>query len=72
MSIFDKPVIKAIAVYQRLVSPFLPASCRFYPSCSDYAKQSIERHGTLRGAFYSIRRVCRCHPWHPGGYDPAD
>jgi putative membrane protein insertion efficiency factor len=60
-----------IAVYKRAISPLLPRSCRFYPSCSTYAAEAIERHGALRGAWLAARRLLRCHPFHPGGYDPV-
>jgi putative membrane protein insertion efficiency factor len=72
MTIFNKPLVVAIRAYQKLVSPYLPTSCRFYPSCSQYAARSIERHGTVRGAFRAIKRLLRCHPWHAGGYDPVE
>lgn len=57
--------------YQLLVSPWLPASCRFYPSCSEYAYQALQRFGFCQGLWLSLRRLGRCHPWHPGGYDPV-
>ncbi|HGY54339.1 MAG TPA: membrane protein insertion efficiency factor YidD [Caldithrix abyssi] len=60
-----------IKVYQKLISPLFPPSCRFYPTCSEYAFQSIEKHGALKGGWYSIVRVSKCHPFHPGGYDPV-
>lgn len=55
--------------YQLLLSPLLGPRCRFYPSCSTYAVQSLQRHGGLRGSWLSIRRLARCHPWNPGGVD---
>jgi hypothetical protein len=58
----------AIKVYQRFVSPFLPTACRFYPSCSEYAKLSIAKYGK-RGILKAIRRILSCHPFHLGGYD---
>jgi putative membrane protein insertion efficiency factor len=60
-----------IAGYKRLISPLLPRSCRFYPSCSSYAAEAIARHGAVRGTLLTARRIARCHPFHPGGYDPV-
>lgn len=57
--------------YKKLVSPVLPPSCRFYPSCSDYAHKALELHGAGRGALLAVKRVLRCHPYNPGGYDPV-
>jgi len=64
-------LIALIRCYQWFVSPLLGNHCRFYPSCSEYAREAIERHGVLRGVWLAIRRVARCHPWHPGGVDPV-
>lgn len=64
-------ITRAIRWYQRYVSPFLGASCRFYPSCSSYAGEALEKHGALRGGWLSVKRLCRCHPFHPGGVDPV-
>ena len=60
-----------IVVYQRVLSPLKPRCCRFYPSCSEYARQAVKRYGPLMGLGLAVRRVLRCHPWHPGGYDPV-
>ena len=60
-----------IRFYQRWISSMLPASCRFYPSCSQYMYQAIEKYGVLRGGWLGLRRIGRCHPFHPGGYDPV-
>lgn len=61
----------ALLVYQWCVRPLLPPACRFHPSCSDYAGEAIARYGALRGGGLALRRVCRCGPWHRGGYDPV-
>jgi hypothetical protein len=60
-----------IRLYQTLISPMLPASCRFIPSCSEYTYQAIERYGIVRGGWLGLRRISRCHPWNPGGFDPV-
>ena len=64
-------LIVLIRAYQYAVRPLLGANCRFYPSCSDYAREAIDRHGAARGSWLAARRVARCHPYHPGGYDPV-
>jgi putative membrane protein insertion efficiency factor len=61
----------AVRAYRYFVAPLLPRACRFHPSCSQYAEEALERHGVLRGGFLAARRLCRCGPWHPGGYDPV-
>ncbi|HEX2184842.1 MAG TPA: membrane protein insertion efficiency factor YidD [Chloroflexota bacterium] len=62
----------AIRAYQRSARWLAPpGTCRFYPSCSVYSYEAIERHGILRGSWLAVRRVCRCHPFNPGGYDPV-
>jgi putative membrane protein insertion efficiency factor len=64
-------LILLIRTYQLLLSPLLGNHCRFYPSCSHYAVEAIERHGPWRGSLLAGRRLLRCHPWHPGGIDPV-
>jgi putative membrane protein insertion efficiency factor len=67
-----KPVlIAALRGYQYAIRPMIGANCRFYPSCSDYALEALERHGAARGSWLAARRLCKCHPYHPGGYDPV-
>jgi putative membrane protein insertion efficiency factor len=57
--------------YQVLLSPLLPPSCRFYPTCSQYALEAVTRHGAVKGGWLAARRLARCHPFHPGGFDPV-
>ncbi len=64
-------LISIIRVYQILISPLLPARCRFAPSCSEYAHQAVARHGAVRGGFLALRRIGKCHPLHEGGLDPV-
>jgi hypothetical protein len=70
MSVAVKVARGAITAYQWLLSPLLPGLCRFVPSCSAYAQKALETHGFLRGGWLSCRRLARCHPFHPGGFDP--
>jgi putative membrane protein insertion efficiency factor len=64
-------LIGLIQLYRWFVSPLLGPNCRFYPTCSCYAQQALARHGVVRGSWLAARRICRCHPWNPGGYDPV-
>ncbi len=64
-------LIFLVRLYKRLLSPLLPAACRFYPSCSAYAEQALHRHGALKGSALAARRLLRCHPLNPGGVDPV-
>lgn len=63
--------ILPIRAYRRWVSPLLPPNCRFSPTCSAYAIEALERYGVVKGGWLAVRRVGRCHPWNPGGYDPV-
>jgi len=60
-----------IRLYKKFISPFLPPSCIYTPSCSSYAEEALNKHGTAKGLILSVKRVFRCHPWHKGGYDPV-
>jgi putative membrane protein insertion efficiency factor len=71
MPTFKPALLLALRAYQLGISPFLGQNCRFYPSCSEYARQAIELHGAARGTLLAARRLCRCHPWHAGGCDPV-
>lgn len=64
-------LIALLRTYKYLISPLLPSSCRFTPTCSEYAAEAVARYGSFRGAWLAFRRVLRCHPFHPGGYDPV-
>ena len=64
-------VLALIRLYQRFLSPALPPSCRFHPTCSHYAYEAIANHGATKGGWLAVRRLSRCHPLHPGGYDPV-
>lgn len=64
-------LIGLIRVYRLLISPLFPPSCRFQPTCSQYALDAVQTFGTIRGSWMAIKRILRCHPFHPGGYDPV-
>jgi len=70
MSLLSRMFIALIKVYQTLLSPFFGQQCRFYPTCSHYSIEAITKHGAILGAYYTVRRLLRCHPWHVGGHDP--
>jgi putative membrane protein insertion efficiency factor len=69
-SLVSAVLIASVRVYQICLRPLLPAACRFTPSCSEYFILSVQKHGPWRGAWKGLGRIGRCHPWHPGGYDP--
>jgi len=64
-------LVRLIVLYQKAVSPLLPRCCRFEPSCSEYFKVSLERHGLFLGTWLGLKRIFKCAAWHPGGYDPV-
>jgi len=66
-----RALIFLVRLYQRGISKWLPPRCRFYPSCSAYAIEALERHGAAQGSWLAAKRLCRCHPLNPGGYDPV-
>lgn len=66
-----RALLLLVKAYRWMVSPLLPPACRFHPSCSNYAEEALQRHGAFRGGWLTARRVCRCGPWHAGGYDPV-
>jgi len=63
--------IALIRFYQKAISPLKPPSCRFYPTCSHYGLESIQRFGALKGGYLTVKRILKCHPFHPGGFDPV-
>jgi putative membrane protein insertion efficiency factor len=63
-------LILLIKFYQKFISPMLPKTCRFYPTCSAYFIQALEKYGFFKGTYLGLKRISRCHPWNPGGYDP--
>lgn len=60
-----------IKIYQKVISPLTPPSCRFYPTCSHYGIEAIDKHGALKGSWLAVRRISKCHPFHEGGFDPV-
>lgn len=64
-------VIALIRFYQRFISPLLPSACRFQPTCSQYTLEAVQKYGAIKGTWLGIRRISRCHPFNPGGYDPV-
>lgn len=70
-TLLGTPLRVLVRGYRWFLSPLLPPACRFFPSCSEYAEEALERHGAWRGSWLAARRLCRCGPWHPGGCDPV-
>ncbi|MDO5331447.1 MAG: membrane protein insertion efficiency factor YidD [Bacillota bacterium] len=64
-------LIVLIDIYRMYISPRFPSKCRYVPTCSEYTREAIEKYGALKGSWLGIKRICRCHPGHPGGYDPV-
>ena len=64
-------LLALLRFYKREISPYLPPSCRFVPTCSEYALQAGTKYGAVKGGYLAVRRILRCHPFHPGGYDPV-
>jgi len=71
MKLGQSVALGLLRFYKRFISPLLPRSCRFHPTCSEYGYEAIHRHGTLKGSWLTLRRLSRCHPFHPGGFDPV-
>jgi putative membrane protein insertion efficiency factor len=63
-------LVGLVLLYKVTLSPLLGRHCRFQPTCSTYFREAVEKHGAVRGSLKGLARICRCHPWHPGGYDP--
>ncbi len=70
-SLPKKLLVLLVRLYQLCISPLLGPKCRFYPSCSSYAIDAIDKHGAGKGSLLAVARLCKCHPWHPGGFDPV-
>jgi hypothetical protein len=71
VNLAQRVLIGLIRFYQVFLSPFMGNQCRFTPTCSHFAKEAVQTHGAWKGAWLALRRIGRCHPWHPGGYDPV-
>ena len=69
---FKKVLIILIRFDQRCISPLFPGKCRFYPTCSEYFIQALNKYGVIKGSRLGIKRILKCHPWNPGGYDPLE
>jgi uncharacterized protein len=70
MSLATRFLLMLVRAYQYVLSPYFGTQCRFTPTCSNYAVDALKKHGAIKGSYFTIRRLLRCHPWHPGGYDP--
>lgn len=70
-TVSQKGCIFLINAYRVLISSWTKSHCRFYPTCSSYAKEAVQKHGTVKGLYFTLRRLLRCHPFHPGGVDPV-
>ena len=70
-NIFTYPFLVIIRIYQTLISPLLPSTCRFSPTCSEYSKQSLIKYGLIKGSILSVKRILKCNPWGGNGYDPV-
>jgi uncharacterized protein len=64
-------LIALVRFYQYAISPMLGRRCRYFPTCSEYTVDAVQKYGALKGGWLGAKRICRCHPWHPGGYDPV-
>ncbi len=71
MTVAARSLVMLLAVYKRLISPVLPSACKFHPTCSEYARDAVVRYGAARGSWMALRRLLRCRPFSPGGYDPV-
>lgn len=71
MNLAQRLIVGLIRGYQYVLSPWVGSQCRFTPTCSEYARQAVITHGALKGSWLALRRLGRCHPWHPGGHDPV-
>ena len=67
-----KVILYLILFYQKAISPYKKSCCRFSPTCSEYAREAVEKYGAFKGSFLAVKRILRCHPFHRGGYDPLE